>query len=80
VRGGLGEFRQRLLGYQVGILPNPCSRVLHGLPTEGLTPRSEAGRKPVIKSNHCFRPLRLDVRHCHDEKRLSGKPLSASSP
>ena len=35
--GDLGNFRRRFLGYQAGILPNLCSRVLHGLATVGLT-------------------------------------------
>ena len=35
-RGG-EEFRLRLLGHQAGIMPNPCSRVLHGPATVGLT-------------------------------------------
>jgi len=35
-RGG-EEFSLRLLGHLAGILPNPCSRVLHGLATVWLT-------------------------------------------
>ena len=39
--GGVGveEFSLRLFGHQAEILLNPCSRVLHGLATVGLTPR-----------------------------------------
>ena len=64
---GLGEFRLWLFGHQAGILPNPCSRVLHGLATVGLTPTSEVGRGFGISRSLRTRLLYLDVSH-HQER------------
>jgi hypothetical protein len=40
---GVDELRLRFLGHQTGILPNSCSRVLHGLATVGLTLKISSG-------------------------------------
>ena len=49
--GGLGEFRLRLFGHRAGILPNPCSRVPHGLATVGLTLIITRPQDPML-NNH----------------------------
>jgi DNA-binding IclR family transcriptional regulator len=60
--GGGEEFSLRLLGHLAGILPSPCSRVLHGLATVGLTLQIGSGHSIRIKEAALrSRLLYLDV-------------------
>jgi hypothetical protein len=60
-RGG-EEFRLRLLGLQAGIMPNPCSRVLHGPATVGLMLKIRSGSRMARRHRLDSSPQNLDVR------------------
>ena len=64
VRGGLGEFRQRVLGLSAGILTTLCSRVVHGLAKVGLTLHIRSGQALVATAIYSsFRRLHLNGMH-----------------